>query len=407
MNKKIIVVREAYDWIHEEDIGASQYAALIRYISGKYPEENVLEQGYKRMRFINYVGVIVCSGVRYEIIPKVNLSKHDERATLMSMLSVTNFLPISFDERMKSGEGTNDLLSVFLAIFVKQLLVELKKGVYRTYELKSDNLNVLKGSLVLSKHIQVNAFQHTKAYCSYDEYTENNLLNQLFKAALMIVQKDMEMLTSKLDLERCLGYLENIDWCYFDKKSLKHIHLDRQTERFRDALQFAKMIIENASIYRSGRQSSSFSFLFPMNLLFEQYIGVALRYVVDPRKVVSQHAEKRLLRNKKSGRENILLKPDFVIDDTLILDTKWKSATYRGKTSYVQADIYQMYAYVTAYEDVYRCILLYPKQEFEAEHPVWEVIDTDKTIEMHAVGVDDFWKTVGELREIIQSMGSG
>src|SRR5699024_4478452 len=124
-----------------------------------------------------------------------------------------------------------------------------KKGIYRTYESKTDNLNLLKGSLALTQHIQVNAFQKSKAYCSFDEYTENNFLNQLLKAALMIVQKDTEMLASKLDLERCLGYLEYVEWRHFDRQSLKHIRFDRQTERFRDVIQFAKMIIEKASIY--------------------------------------------------------------------------------------------------------------------------------------------------------------
>jgi 5-methylcytosine-specific restriction enzyme subunit McrC len=67
----------------------------------------------------------------------------------------------------------------------------------------------------------------------------------------------------------------------------------------------------------------------------------------------------------------------------VIVDTKWKRATYNGRSRYEQSDLYQMYAYVTAYQDVKRCILLYPQQEEEAERPVWEVLNTDKTIEMH------------------------
>ncbi|WP_240335309.1 McrC family protein [Paraliobacillus sediminis] len=64
------------------------------------------------------------------------------------------------------------------------------------------------------------------------------------------------------------------------------------------------------------------------------------------------------------------MKPDFVINNDLIIDTKWKSATYHGKTRYQQSDIYQMYAYVTAYKDANRCILLYPKQEEETDLPI-------------------------------------
>ncbi len=84
------------------------------------------------------------------------------------------------------------------------------------------------------------------------------------------------------------------------------------------------------------------------------------------------------------------------------MDTKWKSATNNGRSSYVQSDIYQMYAYVTAYKEVKRCILPYPKQEIEAVHSVWEVIDTEKTIEMCTKRIDEFSETVRELKKILQ-----
>jgi len=402
MNKKTIIVREAYDWITEKDVSPEQFEDLIKYIEIKYPNDRILEQRYKRLRFINYVGVIVCSGVRYEIIPKINLSKQDERQALLSMLSITNFLPISFYEKVRSGKEKSDLLSVFLATFLKNLLAELKKGIYKTYETNMDNLNILKGKLELTQHVQKNAFHKNKAYCSFDEYTENNILNQLFKSALMIVRQDTEIHTLKLQLERCLGYLEGVDLITLNSNKLNQISFNRQNERFRDAALFAKIIIEHASIYNQGNRSSSFSFLFPMNFLFEKYIEVALQEVVGTGKVISQHAEKRLLLNRKTGYKNILLKPDFIIDHTLIVDTKWKSATYNDRTNYNQEDVYQMYAYVTAYQESNRCILLYPKQENEADHPLWEIIDTDKTIEMHTIRIDDFRETVEELSRIMQ-----
>ncbi|WP_255294086.1 McrC family protein [Bacillus toyonensis] len=161
-------------------------------------------------------------------------------------------------------------------------------------------------------------------------------------------------------------------------------------------------MVERATIYSKGRGAASFSFLFQMNMLFEKYIEVALQETIGNNKIISQHAEKRLLRNKKSGRQNILLKADFVIDNVIIMDTKWKSATNNGRSSYVQSDIYQMYAYVTAYKEVQRCILLYPRQEIEADHSVWEVIDTEKTIEMCTIRIDEFSETVQELEGTLQ-----
>ncbi|WP_033796649.1 McrC family protein [Bacillus pseudomycoides] len=402
MNKTIIV-REAYDWITENDVTVEQFDELIRYIEEKYPNEQVIDQKYKRLRFINYVGVIQCSDVRYEIVPKIKLSPIDDRKALLGMLSITGFLPVSFYEEVLNGEERGDLLTAFLATFLTRLLNELRKGTYKTYERHEENLNTLRGKLELSKHIHKNVFQKTKAYCAFDEHTENNSLNQLFKCALLIVKKHTKIHAVKLHLERCLGYLERVDVVQFSKKELRSITFNRQNERFREAALFAKLIVERATIYSKGQGASSFSFLFQMNMLFEKYIEVALREIMDSNEIISQHAEKRLLRNKKSGRQNILLKPDFVINNMLILDTKWKSATNNGRSSYMQSDIYQMYAYVTAYKEVKRCILLYPKQEGEAIHPVWDVIDTEKTIEMCTVRIDEFSETVSGLKEIIKS----
>ncbi|MCU5691134.1 McrC family protein [Bacillus cereus] len=336
--------------------------------------------------------------MRYEIIPKLKLTPTDDRKALLGMLSITGFLPVSFYEEVLNGEGRGELLTAFLT----RLLSELRKGTFKTYERHEENLNTLRGKLELSKHIYKNVFQKTKAYCAFDEYTENNPLNQLFKCALLIVKKHTKIHTLKLYLERCLGYLEPIDVVHFTEKEIKSITFNRQNERFRQAALFAKLIVERAMIYSKGRGASSFSFLFQMNMLFEKYIEVALQEAIGNNKIISQHAEKRLLRNKKSGRQNILLKSDFVIDNVIIIDTKWKSATNNGRSSYVQSDIYQMYAYVTAYKEVQRCILLYPRQEIEADYPVWEIIDTEKTIEMCTIRIDEFSETVRELERILQ-----
>src|SRR5690625_1427791 len=399
---KTITIREAYDWVYIHDIGDKVFFDVLHYIDEKHPKKQIIEQQNNRFRFINYVGVIICAGVRFEIVPKINLSRDKERLSLLSMLRMTNFLPISFYERMTSGEGKSDLLSAFLSTFVERLLLELTKGIHRTYVTEEDNLNVLKGKLDLPKHIQQNVFYPTRVYCHYDEYSENNALNQLLKAALMIVRSDTELHVSRLQLERCLRYLDNVDLLMIDDSHWEKINFNRHLERFKDVAHLAKMIVDHASIYQAGRQAFSYSFLFPMNELFEDYIEVVLLDLLGYGGVLSQHAEKRLLRNKKTGYRNILLKPDFVVGDDLIIDTKWKSATVNERTKYEQADIYQMYAYVTAYSDVKRAILLYPRQESEDDHPLWEDIDTNKTIEMHTVRLDTFEHTYEYIRALVE-----
>ena len=128
-------------------------------------------------------------------------------------------------------------------------------------------------------------------------------------------------------------------------------------------------------------------------------------------KLDQQHKEKRLLINLHSGRENILLKPDFVVSKRdqneyipeLILDTKWKSIFSGSRLTYNQADIYQMYAYITTYKTAERCILLYPMVNGPAILPKWRVPDAmpDKYIELVMIRLDRLENTIEDLGKVL------
>ncbi|WHY94734.1 hypothetical protein QNK12_15285 [Neobacillus cucumis] len=46
-------------------------------------------------------------------------------------------------------------------------------------------------------------------------------------------------------------------------------------------------------------------------------------------------------------------------------------------------------------------IIAYPKQETQQVLPIWEVVDTEKTIEMQMVRIDSLEHTLEDLREIM------
>lgn len=402
MNKTIIV-REVYDWLTEQELSAAEMDKLVRYVEKNYPNERVVELQYKRLRFINFVGVIQCGGVRIEIVPKIALTKKDDQKALLQMLAVTDFFPIRFFELVKSGKNQAGLLSAFVGAFTERLLVELRKGVFQTYERKESNLHVMRGKLALSQHVRANPFQKTRAYCTFDERSEDNDLNRLLKKALLIVKKHIQTPRLNQQINQCLGYLAQVDETKLEKILPLESLLNRQSERFRATAQFSRMIVEKASIYSKDGGTASFSFLFPMNQLFEAYIGAALIQAAGPEPVTIQPAKKRLLRNQKTGYRSVLLKPDFMVGDRLIIDAKWKGAQVNGSARYEQSDIYQMYAYVTAYKNATRCLLIYPKQDDAVDYPVWEVTDTEKTIEMHTVRVDSFLETVRALKKLMKN----
>lgn len=400
MKPEFITIREAYDWLSADDLPAGYFGRLCDYLGAKYPQDEVVEYGaYHRLRFINFVGVICLEGVTIEILPKVAAAADDNRKALISMLHHARYLSVAFFEQVSNGPGQDHLLDAFLAAYVQRLQEELQRGVFKSYMEQEENRGVLRGKVLVSEHMRKNAFAPTRVMCRFDEHSENNRLNRLLKCALRIAHKRIAY-RMHLQIERCLALLDDVEDGIFHREELDKLEWNRQNERFQDVALFARLIIEKASVHHAGDGHRSFSFLFEMNKLFEAYVGEALKEVAGPGNVFSQHKEKRLLRNTKTNRMNIQLKPDFVTSEGVILDTKWKNAVVNGRYAYQQSDLYQMYAYVTAYKESSRCILLYPYQE-EIDRPVWNVVDTDKTIEMAWVRLTDYSATKEDLRRIL------
>lgn len=394
-------IRESYDWLYRDEVESVSYEALLHYLEKAFPDEALVEQQYNRLRFINYVGVIYCNGIEYEIVPKISLSKEEGELTLLSMLRYTGDMDIAFMERVEVGRRHSDsVLEAFLCTYVQRLLQELNRGVYRTYVNQTDQLMFLRGRLQVSEQLRLGARQSALAVCTFDEHNVDNELNRLLLAAMRVAQR---VIQSKclMELNQVSAILENVREVHPSAIGFKQITFNRQNERFHDLIYFAQLIIERAGWMQSGVGDTSFSMLFEMNTLFEAYVGQALVNLLGDDRVRQQDTAKQLLINMRTGKNNILLKPDFVIDDTIILDTKWKSASYNDRVNYSQSDIYQMYAYVTSYKNAERCLLLYPWQEDGVELPRWRLKDQDKTIEMHTVRVDTVDHTLEDLRGLL------
>ena len=103
-----------------------------------------------------------------------------------------------------------------------------------------------------------------------------------------------------------------------------------------------------------------------MDRLFEAFTANALvaPAALHGYALSGQDRERYLFGERRTGK--FLLRPDIVLRSkeggVVIMDTKWKRLISNPQKNYgiSQADMYQMYAYHTRYENVKRVILLYP-----------------------------------------------
>lgn len=127
---------------------------------------------------------------------------------------------------------------------------------------------------------------------------------------------------------------------------------------------------------------SAFSLLFPMEAVFEAYVGKHLsRQLREPYCLRAQARSFSLVKHR--GKNWFRLKPDFLVDKNasteFVLDTKWKlldSALDNGSNKYGlnQGDFYQLFAYGENYlEGQGDVVLIYPKTDtFQNALPVFK-----------------------------------
>ncbi len=347
--------------------------------------KDVFEWHIDYVKAKQWVGVIQLEGVRVEILPKIDAvnrkrnetkdKKLDARENLLTMLSIAGNVPIRARDMADLRRSKAPLSEHLIASFAYQLEEQLLKGPVRQYVRVEDNIGLMRGKLQFSEHIKQNHSRRDRFYCEFDEFTANNLMNQIFKFSC---QKLLELTTREkviLKLRHCLLILDDVKDTPMSIEQLNLVSFSRQNERYKRLFAFCKLVIEGFAPSISSGQHACFSMLFDMNEVFERFIAQFMKknipVLYQNMTVIPQakNQKKHLLQYGIKGR--LLLKPDILIEQdnkpVLIIDTKWKALTSgvktgRGGTG--REDLYQMHAYSQRF-GVKHSTLLYPYVEGE------------------------------------------
>lgn len=363
---------------------AAQRAALqafdVQYHK-KSAKSRIFDWRHNQVWSKNYVGVIQVPGLTVEILPKIDrrtLSSEEEekqrsQQNLLYMLSFSRKLP--FEERDLTALKLQNLplLEVLIRLFVNRLMEELRRGVDHAYVSREDNLPCIKGKILMNRHLSLNAAHRERFYVGFDEFLNDTPLNRILKATsrrLISISSDTE--TQRLLMETTAAFDEVSD-CIPSSHHFDLVHLNRNNERFQSLLDFCRIVWQEQSPNPSAGESRTFSLLFPMEKLFEEFItrfihrnASAFGFRRDEVRIQSAGKTKYLVMETDSQSPKFRLKPDLLVcegkQNKLILDTKWKclkTDMEDAKNAVPQADMYQMYAYAHRY-DCNEVVLLYP-----------------------------------------------
>ncbi len=316
-----------------------------------------------------FVGAVQLGLHTVEVLPKVDGDSKSVRRNLVLMLAVALDLNISEGEAARLARQEYGILEILIRLFSDKLFAQVHRGLVRRYECKEENLSVLRGKLGIAEQVRLNAANPERLFCRFDEFLEDNPLNQVFKAAIRLLLGVAQSLTNQRQLAELLLVFEGVSDCPRASLPWHRVVHDRLSDRYRPCFRLAELFLKDRPPDVSGGRAHGFSLFFDMNMLFEEYIGRIARRVLQPSgfRVTLQSPRKYLALSNELGTQVFAMLPDVVGTGSLgvewILDTKWKQlSAEKSKDGVAQDDMYQMYAYAQRYSCP-NVVLLYPHHQ--------------------------------------------
>ena len=301
------------------------------------------------------------------------------------MLAVVRNFNVPTSDLAAMSTQRHNWLELLIRLFAMRLQTAIRRGLPRRYVRHEEDLAVLRGTLNVKRQFTHLLVRPDLVACRFEELSENTPLNRVCRAAATRLAGMTRSLENHRRLMELLARLDNVA----DSASpLKEpVTLDRTNVAFHEVYRLARVFLSDPwQDTRIGR-TPGFSFLFPMNVLFEQFVGRSLQKALGPGRVQLQGPSLHALTSE-TGEHRFALRPDMVVDARgcpVVLDTKWKNpAGAPGK-----GDTFQMLAYGQAYR-AKRVILVYPWHRQigdEGIHQRWTVTGADYRLETATVDV--------------------
>ena len=313
----------------------------------------------------NFVGVINLGRDQIEILPKIECDDPQVRHNLAKMLSIVLDLKLYDDGATNVKKSSDSILEILIKLFCQKLWQCIHKGMVGRYECRSEHLTLLRGRVSVVEQARHNLARPDRLACIFDEFSVNNPLNQVLKAALRVLSNVTKTQENQRNIAELIFCFQDVDDIAPSAITWKSAVTDRLSARYTPVLSLAWLFIKGKSPDIVTGSDDGFALLFDMNQLFERFVGVISRRVFGSEGlIVSLQGPVRHLAECENGRAVFELRPDIVVHGAnkvaLVIDTKWKrlgEQAYREGVATV--DVYQMFAYSSRYfsEDV---VLLYP-----------------------------------------------
>lgn len=366
-----------------DNVGTSESFSKIRQLEDLFGDKyrGMVNFKLSGVSFKNFVGVIKIDDILIEVLPKIynptsenvtSIEKNEIYRNLNYMINKSSKLSIkNVDITNYGGSEDSMFLDFFINMFLQELYTNLFKGIYRTYVPQQENLRYIKGRLLVAENIKKN-FIHNRVYCEFDEFTEDNLVNQVLKYTTKSMSKITNWRQNQLLADNIVQALFEVSDIYVNTETFAHIRDDRLLGDYSKLLGIAKMFIEGQSFdINHENELNNFIFNIDMNMVYQEYIFEIINEyhaeIFSNNLMVKPQYSKEHLIYDSDNKGAFSLKPDIAILDgknvQMLIDTKYKKLnTTSPRNGVSDKDLYQMFGYYHKYNRPL-IFLLYPRYD--------------------------------------------
>lgn len=191
------------------------------------------------------------------------------------------------DEKFGSEKMKNiyDLFAIVLFIRLKELLQE---GMYNEYVEYNEDLPYIKGRLDILKTFRTQTLQiKNRVFCDYEEYSVNNMINQIIKTTIRCLLKNDLLQENKIRLRQLYHTFENIDYIKDPNQILwDNLKFNKLNKKYEVIIKICKYVLKEL-IHNKEDENETFSHIDDdqkYHALFEKFIrNYLIRYFFNYR----------------------------------------------------------------------------------------------------------------------------
>ena len=294
-----------------------------------------------------------------------------------------------------------DILALALASAARRAFA---RGLLHGYITEEEALYTVRGRIRFGDQIRRRFGVPLPVEVRYDEFTDDILANQLVKAAVArLGGMRLRSRTARAGLGWIAGTLDNISPVEFPPSDVPSITFDRLNEHYRGVVGLSRLVLRHSAFESERGRIRAAGFLMDMNVVFQEFVTVALRDALSVPKSVFRERE----INSLDVGGNVRLRPDLTwwhgSSCVFVGDAKYKNIS--GERRIPNADMYQLLAYTTAL-DLPGGMLIYA--EGEAAETTYHVRHSGKRLEVAALDLsgtlDDVLTRVSGLADRIRKL---